>query len=338
MANFVKFERGLKSTFTTKKNAGRLDNNTLYFVYETANATEGELYLGTKLIGGTSSSGITMLSQLSDVNFGNTNLIDGMILHYDSINSEWVPYSIISAIEDAKQAGANVGGADVTVANKNDGETIQQALARIVPNPTEGDVAVISGSPWIYSGSSWVSLDDPSLASRISALETDVATLQSGMAAVDGKIASAIATANHLTYRVLTVDEILNTNIVDANQLSRTVFLVPKSGGGSSGDVYDEYMYVSGVGFEKLGTWSADLSNYVTTTQLNTAIGNINTTLSTLQSNLNNYVLTTRYESEVGDINDLTTYYNANNINADTVIDGILDLYDRLTWAEITAS
>ena len=329
--NFVKFERGLKSIFTTKKNNNRLDANTLYFVYENANSTEGELYLGSKLIGGTSSSAASSLGELLDVNLSGTNLIEGMILHYDSLNSEWVPVSIVSAVEAAKQAGANVGGADVTVGSKNDGETLAQATSRLVSNPTEGDIAIISGFPQVYTGSTWIPLDDPSLNTRISTLETDVATLQADMAAVDGKILSA----NHLTYRVLTAGETLSTNLVPTTQLNRTVFLVPKTGG-TVGDSYDEYMYVQDSGFEKLGSWTADLSNYVTTTQLNTQVGNLSTQIQGLQANLNNYVLTTRYESEVGSLTDLTDYYTENNIDADTVVDGILDLYDRLTWNELT--
>lgn len=329
--NFVKFERGLKSVFTTKKNNGRLSPDTLYFVYESADSTQGELYLGSKLIGGTSTSSVTSLGDLLDVDLTGSNLIDGMILHYDSLNSEWVPVSIVSAIEDAKQAGANVGGADVTVGTKNDGETLAQATSRLVSNPTEGDIAIISGFPQVYTGTTWLPLDDPSLNTRISALETDVATLQNDMAAVDGKILSA----NHLTYRVLTAGETLSTNLVPATQLNRTVFLVPKSNS-TVGDAYDEYMYVEGSGFEKLGSWTADLSNYVTTSQFNTQVGNLNTAISNLQSNLGNYVLTTRYETEVGDIDDLTSYYNENNIDADTLVDGVLDLYDRLTWTELS--
>lgn len=329
--NFVKFERGLKSVFTTKKNNGRLSPDTLYFVYESAESTQGELYLGSRLIGGTSTSSVTSLGDLLDVDLTGSNLIDGMILHYDSLNSEWVPVSIVSAIEDAKQAGANVGGADVTVGTKNEGETLAQATSRLVSNPTEGDIAIISGFPQVYTGTTWLPLDDPSLNTRISALETDVATLQNDMAAVDGKILSA----NHLTYRVLTAGETLSTNLVPATQLNRTVFLVPKSNS-TVGDAYDEYMYVEGSGFEKLGSWTADLSNYVTTSQFNTQVGNLNTAISNLQSNLGNYVLTTRYETEVGDIDDLTSYYNENNIDADTLIDGVLDLYDRLTWTELS--
>lgn len=328
--NFVKFERGLKSTYTTKANAGRLDNNTLYFVYESAQATQGELYLGSKLIGGTSAAAAQNLGDLLDVNLSGT-LAEGMILHYDSLNQEWVPVSIVSAVEAAKQAGANVGGADVTVGTKNENESIAQALSRLVPNPTEGDVAIISGEPLIYSdvNNGWVSLDNPALNTRVGTLETDVAALQDEMDAVDGKILSA----NHLTYRVLTANETLNQNLVPANQLNRTVFLVPKSSA-QVGDSYDEYMYVQNSGFEKLGSWTADLSNYVTTSQLNTQVNNLSSRISDLEAATGNYVLTSRFNNEVGAISSLRAYDENNG--PQTIVDGILDLYDRLTWVELS--
>lgn len=328
--NFVKFERGLKSTYTAKANAGRLDNNTLYFVYESAQATQGELYLGTKLIGGTSTAAAQNLGDLLDVNLSGT-LAEGMILHYDSLNSQWVPVSIVSAMEAAKDAGANIGGADVTVGSKNEGETTAQALSRLVSNPTEGDIAIISGEPLVYSGTGWEPLDNPALNTRVGTLETDVAQLQSDMDAVDGKILSA----NHLTYRVLTANETLNQNLVPANQLNRTVFLVPKSSA-QVGDAYDEYMYVQNSGFEKLGSWTADLSNYVTTSQFNTQVTSLGNRITALESATANYVLTSRFNNEVGSIANLRAYDNNNG--PDTLVEGILELYDRLTWVELSNS
>lgn len=332
--NFVKFERGLKSVYTAKKDANRLDSNTLYFVYETANATQGELYLGSKLIGGTSAASAQSLGDLLDVNLSGVNLAEGMILHYDSLNGEWVPVSIISAMEAAKQAGANLGGADVTVGAKNSGETAAQALSRLVSSPTEGDIAIIDGAPYVYSGLEWVPLDSPGLNTRVETLETDVSGLQIGMAAVDGKIASAIAAANHLTYRVLTSDEALTPSIVPSDQLNKTVFLVPKTG--SVGDSYDEYMYVQNSGFEKLGSWTADLSNYVTSSQFNTQVTSLDNRITALEGATANYVLTSRFNSEVGSITNLRAYDNNNG--PQTVVDGLLELYDRLTWIELSNS
>ena len=64
MANYVKFRRGTPSEFAQlqHKNA-----DTLYFIYEEADATS-ELYLGSKLIAGSNdASGTIELSDLTDI-------------------------------------------------------------------------------------------------------------------------------------------------------------------------------------------------------------------------------------------------------------------------------
>ena len=70
-----------------------------------------------------------------------------------------------------------------------------------------------------------------------------------------------------------------------------TIYLVPNQG--TTPNIYDEYIYVNNT-FEKIGTTEIDLSNYVTTTDLNTALANYTTT-----ANLATVATT-------GDYNDLT--------------------------------
>ena len=70
-----------------------------------------------------------------------------------------------------------------------------------------------------------------------------------------------------------------------------TIYLVPNQG--TTPNIYDEYIYVNNA-FEKIGTTEIDLSNYVTTTDLNTALANYTTT-----ANLATVATT-------GDYNDLT--------------------------------
>jgi hypothetical protein len=85
-------------------------------------------------------------------------------------------------------------------------------------------------------------------------------------------------------------------------------------------------MFVNG-NPELLGSWGANLDNYVTTTQLNTAVGNLNTSITNLQSSLSNYVLTSTYNSEVGDLSVLRT---ATGSNASTLVGEVVSLYNRL--------
>lgn len=80
VVNWVKFMRGTQATYDSliKK-----DKDTLYFVYEDASATKGRLYLGNKLISGSSSfdDGIS-LADISDVII-NSGISSGDILVYN---------------------------------------------------------------------------------------------------------------------------------------------------------------------------------------------------------------------------------------------------------------
>lgn len=62
---YVKFVRGTQEMYDELI---RKDPDTLYFVYEDANAEKGKLYLGNKLISNTpGANGIISLSQISDI-------------------------------------------------------------------------------------------------------------------------------------------------------------------------------------------------------------------------------------------------------------------------------
>mgnify|MGYP004460787771 FL=1 len=66
--NYVKFQRGTLKAYNSQVNRNLIDNNTLYFVYESVAATSGQLYLGKKLISGVGSgTSVTKLSDLTDV-------------------------------------------------------------------------------------------------------------------------------------------------------------------------------------------------------------------------------------------------------------------------------
>lgn len=57
------------------------------------------------------------------------------------------------------------------------------------------------------------------------------------------------------------------------------IYLVPKSPAGESGNIYDEYVYANN-NFELIGDTDIDLSDYVTTTQMNTALAGKQDTLT----------------------------------------------------------
>lgn len=305
--SFVKFQRGSANAYANLKRNNRLESDALYFIYDSTAPEEGGLlYLGDVLIGGTgSAAGASALSELSDVNLSGVTLLDGMILQYNNTAHKWEPIAA-SELLPIVAAGTKTGL-----------QTDADVLNRIDSAPLEGDIVFVDSVPYIYNGSSWQLLVGQNLEDRITDLESQ-------LQAVDGKIATAISNANHLTYT--RVDELPAIENAAAN----TVYLVgdPTTTGENK---YEEYLVVNGA-FEKIGNFGTDLNDYVTLTTFNTTVGNLQNSISNLQNNLNNYVLVETYASEVGEITDLRT---ALGDNSATVIDTLLDVHDRLIWNDL---
>lgn len=123
--SYVKFLRGTESAFnklTTK------DNDTLYFVYTSNDASKGSLWLGNKqIVTGTDGSGSATtemdLGDLKNVLMSETGVKDKDILSYDASLRKWVNRSV-----------------DEIVAEVMTGATDEAAgKAGLVPAPKVGD-------------------------------------------------------------------------------------------------------------------------------------------------------------------------------------------------------
>ena len=370
MPNFVKFQRGSATAYA---NLQQKDNDTLYFVYDSTNPSAGGLlYLGTVLIGGTGSLlNSVAMSDITDVDL--TDIADGALLQYKVTSNKW------EAVMPSEVGATGGTATSVDIGTLSEGETVAHAQNRLNSSPNEGDIVIISGEPYVYDGSAWQSLTSSDIASRVSGLETTVGSLSSGvatltssvasltssvssletqMAAVDGKIASAISSANHLTYSVVgSINDVDAAITSGGPELNRTVFLVPNTNN-TVGNLYDEYMVVNN-NKELLGNFGgADLSGYVTTTGLSStlanyvtssaltsalgdyvttsafssAVGTLTSSIEALSSSLSSYVTVSRFESEVGSINTLRT---AVNDSSATIVDEIVNIYQMLEWSEI---
>ena len=305
--NFVKFQRGSEAAYESLKNNNRLESDALYFVYDRLHPEEGGLlYLGEVLIGGAGNgSSISALNDLSDVSAANP--LNGVILQYQSSSQSWTtvsPTEILPIVDSGSQRGT---------------ETVQQTLTRIDSTPLEGDIVFVDNVPYIYNGTTWQLLVGQDMEDRVTAIET---TLQS----IDGRIAEAIADANHLSYQV--VQSLPAVENADNN----VVYLVRNNE--STGDnLYDEYMLV-GNNLEKIGGFTANLNNYVTTNTFNSTVGDLQDSIANLESNFDDYVTLTKYGNEIGDISDLRTETGDNTI---TVIDEIINIDGRLRWNELNS-
>lgn len=126
MANgsYVKFLRGTESAFnklTTK------DKDTLYFIYNSEDASKGSLWLGNKqIITGTSGGSTTTeldLGDLKNVLMSEAGVKDKDILSYDAASGKWVNRSIDEIVAEV------MAGATAETAGK----------AGLVPAPQAGD-------------------------------------------------------------------------------------------------------------------------------------------------------------------------------------------------------
>lgn len=345
--NFVKFLRGSQAAYDRLASP---DINTLYFIYDEESSEEqpsGKLYLGRYLINDSNLSSIA-LGDLADTDIG--TLTGTEILRYNSTLQKWQPVLASDLLAELDiEAGAAVVNSGIT---KEAGETDADALDRAVLTKKEGDLAIVDGTVYVYDDGDWLKIVDSSvtdignLADRVSALETaldDVYTKNE----TDSAIASAVATANHLTYT--TVGSLENLDPT-ATSSQNKVFLVQKTPG-ELNDGYDEFMAVNG-SWEKLGNWGVDLSNYVQVGDLANYVQNDDARLLTATqvnyiNNLfdnngqisvssisdfdpSNYVLKTT----VGNLSDLTNRSSANS----TIVDELNVLADRLIWKPIENS
>lgn len=68
MANYVRFQRGTQEAYNRLKEAGRLNDYTLYFIYNQSDNSIGTLYMGSRLISGGDATVIaSALKDLTDV-------------------------------------------------------------------------------------------------------------------------------------------------------------------------------------------------------------------------------------------------------------------------------
>lgn len=319
--SYVKF---IKATSAAFNSLASKSPDTLYFVSD--NNTTGKLYLGAKLIGG-ADGGATSLSELADLAID--QLGDNQILVYNSEEGKWENASINTLVSIMTGATASENGraglVPVPVAGdqnkflRGDG-TWQQ----ILPN-----FSAVNADSVLHVDNQgeleWAPVSDLQ-----SALSTQVSSLQNVVTNniyTKTEVDNAIANASFLRRVIVNSTNDINTTAADADKY---IYMVRNSNSDGN-NLYNEYLVVNGnVELISSGTGSIDLTGYVTTGDLQSAISASET--STLQAVANNYVTISRYESEVGDLSDLII----TQLNGDTLVDQVNELTDRLTWYELS--
>lgn len=162
--NYVKFMRGTQALYDS---LATKDQDTLYFVYESVNAETGKLYLGNKLISGSSSnpSGNISINDVADIIVNDETLADGDLLVYDPTAGEngegaWVNKPVAEALQIPVMTGATAS---------SDG------ISGLVPVPVAGDQL-----KFLRGDGIWVAVTaelSPQDRADISQLQSQVATL-----------------------------------------------------------------------------------------------------------------------------------------------------------------
>lgn len=295
--NYVKFQRGTLKAYNSQVNRNLIDNNTLYFVYESAAATSGQLYLGKKLISGVGSgTSVTKLSDLTDVIATTAENGSFLVCNADGKWEATTLNDVATLIASQLQINVNTNTFEFVDV---DGQNPELNLLGF-NSATSGSYAKVGTDGKLK----WIKPDKD-----FDVIAQEVGELQTTIEGLDTVIANKIAQANHLTYKkVASLDDIKEVN---------TIYLVPKEG--SENDAYTEYMFIDSK-VEHLGTFNnGDLSGYVTTEQLQAVDGKFQ-----------NYVTKTVFNTTVGNLDELSNYTEGT-----TIVNEINNIYDRLVWKEI---
>lgn len=325
--SYVKF---VKSTSASFNALASKSPDTLYFVSD--NNTTGKLYLGAKLIGG-ADGGATSLSELADLAIN--QLGDNQILIYNSQEEKWENASINTLISVMQGATANTAGrsglvpvpaaGDQNKFLRGDG-TWQQVLPNFSSVNADSVLHIDDNGAL-----EWAEVED--LQSTLSSQVTSLQEVVTNNIYTKTEVDNAIANAAFLKRRIVGSTAAIDLTAEDAD---RYIYMVRNSNT-EGNNLYNEYIVVedanaqSGYRVELIssGTGSVDLTNYVTTGDLQTELTNLETSI--LQDVASDYVTLTQYDSEVGDLSQLILTQNSGN----TLVDQVNDLTDKLTWYEL---
>ena len=296
--SYVKFVRGTVTAWNQLRAASQVYDDTLYFIYESADATTGSLYLGTKLIGGTSSGGANSLADLTDVIVSEISNKD--ILIYNGVS--WTN----GTIEDIINLNTSTLEIDSTGAITIAGFT-QAEVGTIPQKDSSGNII------WIAPGN----------LSEITNINNQLQNIYN-----KEEVNNLIASVNHLSYKkVGSLDEVNK----DATDASRYIYLVPT--GNLSGNLYDEYMVIDNQ-LEPVGSWEVNLNDYITNDELTAVlrdyvtVNTFNTKVGEIETSINSLI---EFKNSVGDLSILDTYDE--NV---TLVEQVNYLTEKLTWKEIT--
>lgn len=282
--NYVKFQRGSLAAYQALLNAGRVDDNTLYFIYPEADASVGSLYMGERVIsGGDIVLESAYLDDLKDVIVAGAET--NSFLVRDGEN--WVAKSLDEVVNlIAGSMGANTEfdsnqfvADDLGVINLL-GFAEAETNAQLTKG-ADGKVAWVKPDTSITDA---LNKTVQQLEEDLDALETAVGTEAAGDGIygllnekanaadvytkdeADKVITDAVAGAAHLKREIYESIELAEQAVATYGEAAAEYIYMVKKADSISGNYYDEYMaFKDENGFwqlERVGDWGVDLSSY----------------------------------------------------------------------------
>lgn len=284
MADFVRFQRGSKVAYEALKNAGRIENNVLYFIYESEDSSTGMLYLGSKLISGGEPTVVSSsLSDLADVLITGAETNSFLVKNNDGI---WVNKTaeevagLIQSYIATDNKSIEITNNAIQLKNFNKGyykyiaKSINEETQEEIPSHYEyiSDAFIEGLIPKVTKSGDSLELSwyepSPELENSLENLKQNVYTKEETNIA----ISNAIAAADHLKRTIVNSLDDINLNADDALQY---IYMVP-TGLDTENNKYNEFIVIEYLVdgaptrvLEKVGSWEVNLDNYYTKDEIN---------------------------------------------------------------------
>lgn len=284
MADFVRFQRGSKTAYEALKNAGRIENNVLYFIYESEDSATGTLYLGSKLISGGESTVVSSsLGDLTDVLITGAGTNSFLVKNDNGI---WVGKTaeevagLIQSFIAVDNKSIEITNNAIQLKNFNKGyykyiaESVNSETLEVVPSHYEyiSDAFIEGLIPKVVRNGSNLELSwyepSPELENSLEKLKQNVYTKEETNLA----ISNAIASADHLKRTIVNSVNDIDINADDALQY---IYMVP-TGKDTENNKYNEFIIIEYLvndvptrALEKVGSWEVNLDNYYTKDEIN---------------------------------------------------------------------
>lgn len=235
---YVRFQRGVQAAYDLLKSQGKLDENTLYFIYDETNNGTGSLYMGERIIsGGDITFTSASLDQLSDVIVANAETNSFLVKGEDG---NWIAKTLEDVVALIKENLGDVASStQVFQVILNDNESHEDAIDRIIGSNlvSSGDIVIVKAliaddkyqhTAYVHDGEKWVAMDGNYSAASVYTNEDIQVTTKVGELAAN-TIVDAGTNVADLLVRILSQSK----NPTKTNP-SITAFSVTNNGSGTS--------------------------------------------------------------------------------------------------------